>query len=361
MQWAGIRGGAREVVHYGEADFSITVVNIEREGQKRRGFAYALGAELEDRVVRVGIEFLQTLNGKREFFITHDLDSGEAVSESDVYHTSAKVYQQQRGRDPIRTFLSDRPILTQIAQRGDVQKTVRDTAKATIEALSSMRFLDLSPDAMRRPSLPGQTILSDRGENLASVLLSMYQDENLREAMLEWIRALTPMDVHDLDFAEDATGRVILQLMEANGHKTSVYSASDGTLRLLGLIAALLSPHAARFYFIEELEVGIHPARLHLLVDLIEQQTRRKERPIQVIATTHSPSLLRLLSEQTLNDALLIYRPEGGASEVVKIVDVPGIQDHLDDVGQLHESEWFENIMAFSGDGAAASVETPEL
>ena len=218
-----------------------------------------------------------------------------------------------------------------------------------------MRFLDLSPDAMRRPSLPGQKILSDRGENLASVLQLLYQDGATREPLLEWIRELTPMDVRDLDFDLDATGRVVLSLVEANGHRTSVYSASDGALRLLAMIAALLGPATARFYFLEELEVGIHPARLYLLLDLIEQQSRRTDRPpVQVIASTHSPHLLRQLRPETLNNAVLVYRSDdASASQVIPIREIPGVSEALlNDAGRLHESAWFENVLAFSGDGA---------
>ncbi|MBK6580289.1 MAG: hypothetical protein IPG17_29820, partial [Sandaracinaceae bacterium] len=63
------------------------------------------------------------------------------------------------------------------------------------DALSSIRFLDLHPDAMREPSPPGVTILGDRGENLSSVLLAISSDPARKEALLGWVRALTPMDV----------------------------------------------------------------------------------------------------------------------------------------------------------------------
>ena len=56
------------------------------------------------------------------------------------------------------------------------------------------------------------------------------------------------------------------------------------------MIAAMLGPKPAKFYFIEELENGIHPTRLHLLLQLIEQKVA--EGNIQVVATSHSPQLL---------------------------------------------------------------------
>ena len=64
-------------------------------------------------------------------------------------------------------------------------------------------------------------------------------------------------------------------IREANGRKVSAYSASDGTLRFLAMLAALLDTNSEHLYFFEEIDNGIHPSRLHLLIDLIERQTAK--------------------------------------------------------------------------------------
>ncbi len=56
-----------------------------------------------------------------------------------------------------------------------------------VGSLSAIRFLDLSPDAMRQPSFPGQTILGERGENLATVLQALCNDEERKHALIAWI------------------------------------------------------------------------------------------------------------------------------------------------------------------------------
>lgn len=360
-QWQGIRGGAREAARHGTAEFFLAAHLLIEDQDRYRVAAYGIAVGIGEGTPRIAFEQFYAPGYNRPFFDTHPEN---ASAGSDAEHIYARVRQiDKRGRDPIRSFLSDRPILTQIVNRDDVQKTVRDMAAAAIASLGSMRFLDLSPDAMRQPSQPGQKILSDRGENLASVLQLMYQDEATREPMLEWIRELTPMDVTDLGFDTDATGRVVLFLVEADGKRTSVYSASDGTLRLLAMIAAFLGPGAARFYFLEELEVGIHPARLYVLLDLIEQQSRRTDRPpVQIVATTHSPHLLRQLRPETLRNALLVYRDETtGTSRLLPIHEVPGASEELlRDPGRLHESAWFEDMLAFSGDGASDELAVPD-
>ena len=97
----------------------------------------------------------------------------------------------------------------------------------------------------------------------------------------------TPMDVNDVLLDADPAGRISLRLVEKGGQSSSAVSASDGTLRFLAILAALFGPEPASFYFIEELENGIHPTRLSLLVDLIEHQSKRHG--VQIVATSHSP------------------------------------------------------------------------
>jgi predicted ATPase len=251
-------------------------------------------------------------------------------------------------------FIANQPILSQIEEQitakrnDDMAQQVRYIVTETIAIFSSMRFLDLNPEAMRLPSFPGQTILGDRGENLSSVLQTIYEDPPQKRALIEWIKELTPMDVSDFKFPLDQTGRILLSLVEKKGQRISAYSASDGTLRFLAMIAAFLGPEPARFYFFEELENGLHPARLHLLLQLIEQQVNKGN--IQMVATSHSPQLLRFLSPSSLENASLVYRlPDRSDARIRRILDIPDVRRVIKqhDLANLHESGWFEDAMFF--------------
>ena len=107
------------------------------------------------------------------------------------------------------------------------------------------------------------------------------------------------------------------------------YSASDGTLRFLAMVAAFLGPEPARLYFFEELETGLHPTRLHLLLQLIEGRVQAGAS--QVIATTHSPQLLAFLAPATVADAILAYRKEGDPQQsLVRLNELPGAGELFD-------------------------------
>jgi predicted ATPase len=220
-------------------------------------------------------------------------------------------------------------------------------ADRVINAFERMRFLDLSPRAMREPSVPGQTVLGDRGENLSSVLKAICEDEKLKGQLTEWVQELTPMDAVNFKFPTDFQGRTLVTLVEKSGEETSAYSASDGTLRFLAIIAALLGPEHADLYFIEELENGIHPTRIDLLLQLIEQSVAAEV--IQVMATTHSPQLLSLLNQETLESASVVYRHEGRPdAQITRVKDIPYVDEVLQrkDLGRLFESGWLEDSLS---------------
>jgi len=207
---------------------------------------------------------------------------------------------------------------------------------------------------MRMPSLPGQDILGDRGENLSSVLQSICESEPTKAAILEWIRELTPLDVTDFEFVPDQTGRVLVTLIESGGQRISAYSASDGTLRFLAMIAAMLGTKPAKLYFFEELENGIHPTRLSLLLQLIEHKVSGGE--IQVVATSHSPQLLGFLSEKARASAALVYRLEDQPdARIRRILEIPEAQRVLreQDLARLHASGWLEDAVAFLEGGGS--------
>jgi predicted ATPase len=201
---------------------------------------------------------------------------------------------------------------------------------------------------MKVPSVPGQR-LGDRGENLSSVLQTICEDESRKRAMTEWIRQLTPLDVVDFEFIPDQTGKILLSLVESNGQRTSAYSASDGTLRFLAMMATLMAPDAAQFYFLEEIDNGIHPTRLNLLLQLMEQHAQQGK--VQIVTTTHSPQLLAMLSPEAREHAFLAYRFEDETeAHIQRILDIPTAREVLtrQNLARLHESGWLENVMAFA-------------
>ena len=337
LQWRGIRGGLRELAFNGANTFALKVE-----------FNLLLDEAVSNAIYRIDVDLGSTNLGPR--VLKERLDAGGRrlldgrLSARGVYRVDVN--------DAVRMELpSNRPAL---AGTIDVLNNVVRSTSVT-NPFASMRFLDLNPDAMRLPSVPGQVVLGDRGENLSSVLQAICADEAKKRALLGWMRELTPMDVVDFEFSADQTGRVLVTLVEESGRRVSAYSASDGTLRFLAMVAALMGPESARFYFFEEIENGLHPTRLALLLQLIEQYTVRGD--VQVVATTHSAELLGLLGRDAQSHIVESYRREGSeATELTPVINLPDARRVIEEQGlaRLHASGWIEDAVEFSAPDAAA-------
>ena len=167
---------------------------------------------------------------------------------------------------------------------------------------------------------------------------------------MAWTRELTPMDVADLEFPIDpVTGLVQLAIAESNGNRVSAYSMSDGTLRFLAMLAALLSDNPARLYFFEEIDNGIHPSRLRLLIDLLEMQTEKGA--TQVVTTSHSPDLLSMVNDRTFGNMSVVCRLEDASDSIIRPVsEFPNAENlrSTQGLGRLHASGWMEDALAFT-------------
>lgn len=349
LQWKGIRGGVKETVlrngHTHANQFTITVKTRLAEEDGGEEATYSITVDVGDKMrpPLVIAERLVIAEGVFDAGLAED----KLLTEHDLHVVTAWFPEYyDNGATPILLFRRDQPILTQIENHSkaiDLPR-VRKYCAAFLKTISSIRFLDLDPQALRRPSIPGQTVLGDKGENLSSVLQSICADPKAKEALIEWTRELTPLDIADLNFPEVSLGgKIQLQIEEAGGRQISADSASDGTLRFLAFAAALLGTEPARFYFFEEIENGIHPNRAHLLVNLLQEATRKGH--FQVAGTTHSPALLSFLEKAALHDASLVYRA-GPVSKIRQFSEIKELEpvNNSAKAGDLLASGWFEDM-----------------
>ena len=336
--WEPIRGAANEIARLGESEFAleaeIDISSQETDVKKFRnllndwssptptGMSYAIRAGCDATPER-GFSLLS---------VSFRADTG---------------YVWERPKNWQWDNLRMNLCLPSVGEEGDqegllLNSLIRDTFR-------SIRFFDPAPDYMRQPSFPKQIVLGNGGENLPTVMQEICADENRKATLIEWTRELTPMDVRDFGFPIDPSGRVHLMIREEGGREVSAYSASDGTLRFLAMLAALLGPKPAGLYFIEEIENGIHPSRLHLLLDLIETQTEKGK--FQVVATTHSPALLTAMSDRTFEDASVVCRLPGTTDAIIRPVRaLPDAAElrKTQGLGRLLEGGWMETALAFT-------------
>jgi hypothetical protein len=225
----------------------------------------------------------------------------------------------------------------------DVPHDVVEYAGALAVALFRVRIVDIRPTEMRgygRRRAP----LGDNGRNISGVLARLCDDPDEKRTLIDWLSELCAPELADLDFIDvPELGDVMAVLVEKGGRRISIRSLSDGTLRFLGILVALRTAEPGSVMLMEDIEAGLHPTRIRLLIEYLEAVTR--ERHIQVIATTHSPVVLEWLSPEALKRAVVFGRvPEREGTVMRQLGDLPHFNEVVQRKGidELFTTGWLE-------------------
>lgn len=238
-------------------------------------------------------------------------ENGEVVDSSNINGVAAKI-------------LSDRFFLTTLSALPGF--------RALYEALSNFRAYNVVPSLLREPQQhdPGDVLRSD-GANIASVIRRLEREDSpALERAISYLRQIVP-GIEGLRHKELGS-RETLEFRQRIGGAAYAWrfnasNMSDGTLRVLGqLVALLYLPDAGTGVVsaiaIEEPESHIHPGAAAVVADAIIEASKAK----QVIVTTHSPDLLdhpgfdseNLLSFQNVDGETRISKINVAAKEIIR-------------------------------------------
>lgn len=356
-EWDAIRGSPNEISRLQQevGYYGFYLIVTMRRNNKKIEYSIGIQSDVSNfGGFRVLQEELQ--EGNATIYTSHPRQPDPVEAQDDETHLllrMGKVGEQRKYGNRI-AVRPNQPAITQLEEHRQVRRVHKESAKYVIDTLAHIRFLDLVPNKMRQPAFPGQTVLGDSGENLPTVLREICSHEKRKKTLVDWTRELTPMDVIDLEFPIDpVTGLVQLVICEDEERKLSAYSMSDGTLRFLAMLAALLTESPTGLYFFEEIDNGIHPSRLHLLLQLIERQTKKND--LQVISTTHSPELLSMASNSSfLSTSIVCRHSDTGRAVIRPVAELPKAKElrKSQGLGVLHASGWMEDAVDFE-DGEA--------
>jgi predicted ATPase len=167
------------------------------------------------------------------------------------------------------------------------------------DILRRISIYTIFPDTLREPQKPDPTTpMNEHGANWCSVLKRLKHEDwgpDLKAALGEITGDIDDVRVRQVG------GYLVTEFRHGvsttPGGKTrprwfEAAQESDGTLRMAGIITALLQEPPLTLIGIEEPELTIHPGALPLLYDYLKEASTRS----QVIITTHSPELLSLLN-----------------------------------------------------------------
>lgn len=168
--------------------------------------------------------------------------------------------------------------------------------RPVFDALTAMGFYNLNPKLIRELQKPQDgRLLKPAGENIVSVVGHLERTApEVLGVVGEYLRTVVPSvygverkqvgPMETLEFRQDMAGA-------KHPWRFQAQNMSDGTLRALGVLIALLQgnpDHRPSLVGIEEPETALHPAAAGALREALARASGQT----QVIVTSHSPDLL---------------------------------------------------------------------
>ena len=195
-----------------------------------------------------------------------------------------------------------------------------EEARSMLSAsLAETTVHDLSVAALRAPALVQQgATLGPDGRDIAAVLDNLAgENPSLRDAIDEMVRGSAREVKRIVTRSGAEPGTKVLGVEERDGRVYGAEDMSDGLLLFIGLaVAAQLKQGPMGILAIEEPERGIHPRRLR---DLIDNLLRLTKSGIQVVLTTHSPTLLDEFRDTP--ESVLIFDRDDTGTHVTRLSD----------------------------------------
>lgn len=211
-----------------------------------------------------------------------------------------------------------------------------------LRTLAGMRVYAIEPGKLREIQEPDSgTGLRSDGSNVASVLREIERQSKSDFNRISEILATIVPNTKSVNVKRHGDS-LSLEFTQEWGEERRLrfegISMSDGTLRAIGLLAAVYQRPAPSLIAIEEPEVTIHPGVLESILELLVHASRH----MQVVITTHSPELLGAKWIQARHLRLVEWNE--GATRVAQTTDTAreALQSHLMVAGELLRSNALE-------------------
>jgi len=259
---------------------------------------------------------------------------GKVQEEPPIYSLRSEMFSRVERK--VHGFLS-RTVLSSLP---DLENHTH--AMAVRNEISSWRFYSLEPKLMReRNSVEEVLALPSDGVKLTAYYNSLkFQKPRQFHQIQRELRMLVP-NIQEFDISRTKDGFVELKIKENNISYVSRV-ISEGTLRVLGILA-LTNPIALTpLIAIEEPENGIHSHRLARIANHLIHTAHRRNRKMQILITTHSPFFAGLFE---LNQIIVSIR-EDRQTRFIPLSEA-GIMPFESDNGYISEGDDLKPSMLY--------------
>jgi predicted ATPase len=288
----------------------------------------AVGGGLEEAVrKRQGISKLRSLYARKVSDILISVDVIEGDTKSWNYELALGTDKEQRPqikrerviRDGKELFRrpddSDKDDPERLTQTYLQQVNVNKEFRPVADLFASVRYLHIVPQLVREPDRSvGRTNDPYGGDFLEQLASTKEPTLKARlKRISDALRVAVPQ-LSELELHRDARGAPHLRGRYEHWRPQGAWQTedqfSDGTLRLLGLLWALVDEGGP--LLLEEPELSLHPDVVRFLPQMFARMQRRSGR--QILTSTHSTDLLR--DEGIGLDEILLLTPEPEGTSV---------------------------------------------
>ncbi len=341
---APLRGGANWIIKKPSTSFCIKLV-FE---QSNTDYCFTFRVQVADSYFLVSDESLQICDsGKRLYWINNF-----GVFVNMVCYTTGK--QDQR-KLPCNSIF---PVFRQLETITDLPPETVSAVKCLSDALRNLFVLDPIPSKMRGYSQLSKTLRQD-ASNIAGVLAAFSSEEKqqIEKTIVEYVKLLPEKDLKRIYTVTVGAFNADAMLMCEEGWEdapTTLVDASgmsDGTLRYLAIVTALLTRPENSLFVIEEVDNGLHPSRATNLLEMLK--SLGASRKIDILITTHNPATLDAAGHKMAPFIFAVHRDrKTGCSLITPL-------DELDALPKLMASGTLGDVSTNRGIENALNREVP--
>ena len=211
------------------------------------------------------------------------------------------------------------------------QATANKEYRAIRDTFADIEYLNVVPQLVRES---GSTILTTGKEdyygrnflNRISMLPERTQKSYLKK-INDVLRTVVPQ-MDELSFVRDEMGVPHIEARYKHwrdkGSKQNEVAFSDGTLRLIGFLFAMLDGNG--IILLEEPEINLNSGIVEQLPEFIARMQRGKRR--QVLVTTHSYDMLSNVGISS--DEVIVLETSAEGTKVTPMSQIPSLQAAVD-------------------------------
>lgn len=314
---SALRGGIDWVCRKNTDRFTLEVCM----GYEDIDYEYSLTVEVGEARALVTEEKLTQCGTKKQRLFYTDLRDG-GLSDIPTYFSTGK-----QGKGQKFDLSRNVSILYQSKTLQLKKKEIVKITAGSAEQLSGIFVLDTIPNHMRGYS-PLAERLSTDGSNIAGVLAALDDKKRtqIQERLTSYLKKLPEKDIESIwvervgKFSTDAMLYCKEGWDDENGCIVDARGMSDGTLRFLAIMVAMLTNEANKLIVVEEVDNGLHPSRAKLLMTMLKELGN--ERNIDVLITTHNQALLDVAGTSMIPFITVAHRDEKGQSRLTLLEDV---------------------------------------